>query len=150
MTKKVLLIIVMSVSLFSIEIFFRHKQIKIYSSCNNPYTLPTHLTPAPLLKKPTDPQLCLLFFYLGLSGPSSLFLGTTISLDAFKSKISQSCNCSTIKLPQRQFPWGPLTPLKYILSSSIYLYSVGMQYLQKQLFLMLSKSRISMIFFVAS
>ena len=85
-------------------------------------------------------------FYLGLSGPSSLFSGTTISLDAFKSKISQSCNCSTIKLPQRQFPWGPLTPLKYILSSSIYLYSVGMQYSQKQLSLMLSKSRISIIF----
>ena len=51
-------------------------------------------------------------------------------------------------MPQRQFPWGPHTPLKCILSPSIYLYSVGMQYLQKQLSLMLSKSRISMIFFL--
>ena len=47
----------------------------------------------------------------GLSGPSLLLSRTTISLGAFifESKISYSYDCTTIKLPQRQFPWGHLT-----------------------------------------
>ena len=66
--------------------------------------------PCPLTKRPTDPQLCLLYLNLGLSGPSSLFSKTTISLDALKSKIAYTYDCATIQLPKRQLPWGPLTP----------------------------------------
>ena len=61
-------------------------------------------------ERPTDPQLCLLYLNLGLSGPSSLFSKTTISLDALKSKIAYTYDCATIQLPKRQLPWGPLTP----------------------------------------